>query len=208
VTRFFRKVRRKIEETLQWYISRHESAGRSRATAISDAAEDVLTLLQPSAERTDQPPPLPPFDEHGYLPAMHRCTPDQFRRRFGHGSERRRVLMQTAADVFRLCREADVRRIMVGGSFITAKERPGDVDVTALVYPDFLQIARSSPGSSHHRLHQLWDREDSEQAADIHLSIEHTVSGWWTQFRGYFHPKGVSSANQELTYAGLVEVLL
>lgn len=77
---------------------------------------------------------LPSLDEDGYLPpGVHRCTFEELKDRFGQGSDER----ETAIDELqKYCTEAfgiGTRRLVVGGSFVTDKEPPGDVDLIVLV---------------------------------------------------------------------------
>lgn len=72
---------------------------------------------------------LPPFESTGRLPAgIHPTTWSIFAERFGT-SARRRDQLAKLREALRLLREAGCPRVFVGGSFVTAKSEPGDVDV-------------------------------------------------------------------------------
>jgi hypothetical protein len=74
--------------------------------------------------------PIPEFDPStGYLPAgEHLATWAEVEARFGT-TPKRRQLMGGLSFVVRRLRERGVTTIWVDGSFVTAKERPRDVDV-------------------------------------------------------------------------------
>jgi hypothetical protein len=81
---------------------------------------------------------LPPFDVNGNLPAgIHRCTIDELRARFGSGSEERVTEISELLQFIEAARRAGVRRLLVNGSFVTAKPAPNDVDVVVLPGPGY-----------------------------------------------------------------------
>ena len=72
---------------------------------------------------------IPPFDEHGELPpGTHECTLAEFQERFAF-SARRRELLHSLRGVLRALERAGVLRVWIGGSFVTTKQEPGDVDL-------------------------------------------------------------------------------
>jgi hypothetical protein len=72
---------------------------------------------------------LPPFEPMGRLPAgVHSATWLEFVERFGTSVHRRDQLTKLE-QALRLLREAGCARVFVGGSFVTAKSEPNDVDV-------------------------------------------------------------------------------
>jgi hypothetical protein len=81
---------------------------------------------------------LPPFDPHGNLPlGMHECTIEELRVRFGGGSEERVTEISELLQFITAARRAGVRRLLVNGSFVTAKLAPNDVDVVILPGPGY-----------------------------------------------------------------------
>ena len=72
---------------------------------------------------------LPAFDpDSGRLPpGEHVAAWDEVVDRFGW-TERRRRLLDGLADAIELLAEAGCRRIWLNGSFVTAKDEPGDFD--------------------------------------------------------------------------------
>ena len=72
---------------------------------------------------------LPPFEPTGRLPAgVHPATWPAFVERFGTSAQRLEQLIKLEA-ALRLLRKAGCLRVFLGGSFVTAKSEPGDVDV-------------------------------------------------------------------------------
>jgi hypothetical protein len=72
---------------------------------------------------------IPEFTASGLLPeGIHPATLDEVQERFG-GNERRRKLLAGLVSALLLLRAAGCRRVYINGSFVTAKERPNDVDV-------------------------------------------------------------------------------
>jgi hypothetical protein len=72
---------------------------------------------------------IPEFTAYGLLPeGVHPATLEEVRERFG-GNERREQLLNGLVEALRLLHVAGCRRVYINGSFVTAKERPNDVDV-------------------------------------------------------------------------------
>ena len=83
--------------------------------------------------------PLPPFESSGDLPvAIHAATLAEVVARFGADSERRRAVTATLERVVQLAvSTGKLDRIIVFGSYITAKPEPNDVDVVLVMLDDF-----------------------------------------------------------------------
>ncbi len=72
---------------------------------------------------------IPAFDGSGNLPpGVHEADWDEIVQRFGWTSWRRELLAGLKAALEPL-REAGCRRVFVNGSFVTDKDKPGDIDV-------------------------------------------------------------------------------
>ncbi len=81
---------------------------------------------------------IPPFDEHGYLPAgLHPATLEEVIARFGSGSELRRVQAESLRWVADVARRAGVSRLVINGSFVTDVVEPNDVDCVLLIGTGF-----------------------------------------------------------------------
>ena len=81
--------------------------------------------------------PIPDLTAEGYLPpGIHECTLDEVRDRFGSfsGSDRRCRLFEAFEDYVREVRATGfVQELLIGGSFVTDKRDPGDIDFTAVL---------------------------------------------------------------------------
>jgi hypothetical protein len=84
---------------------------------------------------------IPPFDESGNLPeGIHESTWEEIVALYGK-SDRRRELLKGLRQALASLRDAGCRRVYIDGSFVTAKESPGDFDgcwEAAGVDPDLL----------------------------------------------------------------------
>lgn len=72
--------------------------------------------------------PIPPFNERGYLPpGIYEADLPTFEQRFGFNRYRQQLLTGLVAALDSLQR-AGCDRVYIGGSFITDKAEPGDID--------------------------------------------------------------------------------
>lgn len=91
---------------------------------------------------------LPPFDEFGYLPqGIHSCAIEELVSRFGGGSPEREVETQELLDFFAWARRAGIVRVIVNGSYASAKVAPNDADVFVLPGADYPR--NETPCSQH-----------------------------------------------------------
>lgn len=90
----------------------------------------------------EQTPPsstVPPFRPDGYLPeGVHVCSEAEVLFRFGSSSRRRRLVLRLRRWI-ELGRQVGARRLLVDGSFVTAKEEPHDIDSVIFLPEDFTQ---------------------------------------------------------------------
>jgi hypothetical protein len=83
---------------------------------------------------------IPNFRDDGYLPeGLHVATEAEVTFRLGSGTPRRRRLILRLRHWLELSRRTHVRRFLLDGSFVTAKQEPNDVDAVALLADDFEQ---------------------------------------------------------------------
>lgn len=72
---------------------------------------------------------IPSFDAQGLLPqGIYPATWEEVIERFGV-NDRRRQLLNGLSEALNLLRLAGCRRVYINGSFVTAKQRPNDIDV-------------------------------------------------------------------------------
>jgi hypothetical protein len=84
---------------------------------------------------------IPDFRPDGYLPeGVYECTEAEALFRFGAGGRTRRRLAMRLRRWCELAREVHANRLLVDGSFITAKLEPGDVDAVLLLPADFQRL--------------------------------------------------------------------
>jgi hypothetical protein len=78
---------------------------------------------------------IPNFDKHGHLPiGGHWCHWEEFYGRF-RTNKRRGELCDTLEKVLAIARGCGFVAVLVGGSFVTAKENPRDMDLTWITEP-------------------------------------------------------------------------
>lgn len=83
---------------------------------------------------------IPPFRPDGYLPeGIYVCSDAEAIFRFGSSSRRRQRLVLRLRRWVELGRQVGAKRLLVDGSFVTAKEEPQDVDTVLLLPQDFNQ---------------------------------------------------------------------
>jgi hypothetical protein len=81
---------------------------------------------------------IPEFDENGNLPpGIHAASIEEIHDRFGRQSEIRSVQFESLVWMIELVKLAGGSRIIVNGSFVTAKSEPNDVDCAILTSADF-----------------------------------------------------------------------
>ena len=84
--------------------------------------------------------PIPPFRSDGYLPeGLHLASEAEITFRFGASAPQRRRLVLRLRRWIDLVRQIQGRRLLLDGSFVTAKEVPNDLDAVVLHPPDFEQ---------------------------------------------------------------------
>ena len=83
-------------------------------------------------------PSIPPFRDDGYLPeGLFKASEADVTFRFGSSNRRRRRLVLRLRRWIRLARSVGAKRLLVDGSFVTAKELPNDIDAVVLIPDDF-----------------------------------------------------------------------
>ena len=82
---------------------------------------------------------LPPFDPHGDLPeGLHQTDTTEFFARFGSGTIQRERVAARLWQVLELVQPLGIiSRVIIWGSFITAKPDPADADILWVTLPVF-----------------------------------------------------------------------
>lgn len=83
--------------------------------------------------------PLPPFEPDGDLPeGLHQAHLTEFFVRFGSGTPQRERVAARLRQAFDLVRPLEIiSRVIVWGSFVTAKSDPADADILWVTRPTF-----------------------------------------------------------------------
>jgi hypothetical protein len=83
--------------------------------------------------------PLPPFETGGDLPeGLHQADLTEFFTRFGSGTAQRERVAVQLRQAFELVRPFQIiARVIVWGSFVTAKPDPADADILWVTRPTF-----------------------------------------------------------------------
>lgn len=91
---------------------------------------------------------LPPFDASGNLPpGLFAASWEEVRTRFGKGSPRREWLTARLVDLVEECRRIGrVNRVILWGSYVTAKAAPGDIDILLVLDAGFDDAALAGVG--------------------------------------------------------------
>jgi hypothetical protein len=86
---------------------------------------------------------IPAFRPDGYLPeGVHLASEAEVTFRFGSTNQRRRRLALRVRRWIELARAVGATRLLLDGSFVTAKSQPEDVDAVILLPQDFHQQIR------------------------------------------------------------------
>lgn len=169
----FIEFRVEAEIALLATVHHYEDLGLSSDEAIERVTSDIQGSLLgfPYFE-------LPELDAYGWLPPTHSCIIEEFERRFGQSTRRRQELTVHVREIVRLGQEVGALRLIVGGSFVTSKENPGDVDAAMLVPQTFFkQLAASGDSAAK----DLWDQSQSD--SPVQLFLERNEESWWGWYR-------------------------
>jgi hypothetical protein len=141
---------------------------------------------------------LPPFRADGYLPeGLFRATEAEVLFRFGTSTRRRRRLALRLRRWIELSRHLGGRRLLVDGSFVTAKAEPNDIDAVLLLPTDFQQLIEQGDPPAMELEEMLLTRRPEELfAAEDEMDWDE-----WVEFFG-------RTREADGRRKGLVEVIL
>jgi predicted nucleotidyltransferase len=142
---------------------------------------------------------LPEFDSRGDLPeGVHRATLDEVLARFGHGTPQRQLVTARLKRVAELARGTrKLERLIIFGSYVTAKPEPNDVDIL-LVMRDDLQEQDYDPETFAMFDHMRAQRELGASLFAIRPGF--TIGEGVDQFIAHWQTK------RDLSRRGIVEV--
>ena len=122
---------------------------------------------------------LPLLDAEGFLPpGLHLADEAEVSRVFGAVTPARQALMRQLSGWLGRARAVEARRWAVGGSFVTAKPVPGDVDVVCWVASDF--DARVQAGQT--EAVQLAELNHTGQPPDFFIVLTELQWNGWMDF--------------------------
>ncbi len=142
--------------------------------------------------------PIPPFRADGYLPeGVHVCSEADVVFRFGSTNRRRRGLALRLRRWIELGRQVGAKRLLVDGSFVTAKEEPQDVDTVILLPQDFIQQLEQE----HPPARELEEMLLTRRPEEIFAAEDETD---WEEWVAFFSLTRESDSRRK----GVVEILL
>lgn len=120
-----------------------------------------------------------PVVDNGYIPPTLTCAEAEVVRWFGFNAHREELLERIRTWIS-LARGVKARRLLLDGRFITAKDKPGDVDAAILLPEDFRERLRAGDAKAVELHEMLFTRQPKELFA-----AEHEESWWrWVEFFG------------------------
>lgn len=147
---------------------------------------------------------IPAREQNGHLPlGRFPCTLDELRKEYGWNGHRQTLLDELEEYLSLWEDDVPISRVWIGGSFLTSKENPGDIDVTVIVRERNLATAESvdffktmvslagpdlkaQTGLRIDQYPMLWP--DFEQSADSLLAQQYCQNrgywdDWWSRER-------------------------
>jgi len=141
---------------------------------------------------------IPPFRADGYLPeALYLASEAEVLFRFGTSTRRRRRLALRLRRWVQLARDVGGQRLLLDGSFVTAKDEPNDIDAVLLLPPDFREQIERGISSALELEEMLLTRRPEE------LFAAEDEADWdeWVEFFG-------RTREADGRRKGIVEVIL
>jgi hypothetical protein len=107
--------------------------------------------------------PIPGFRPDGYLPGgLYLATETEVAMRLGQHTARRQILMERVSEWLRLGRSVGARRLLLDGSFVTAKADPDDADAVLWLPEQFEDQYLAGAPSAVHLYRMLVTRQPAE----------------------------------------------
>lgn len=142
---------------------------------------------------------LPPFDERGCLPeGIYNPTVEDFMERFVKVTKRREELFGKYQQFTKLCNEAKgIEEHYLDGSYVTDKEKPGDIDLLILFNKDVYESdetyeiywemsSNQQKMIEEYGMHTFFVEKPREHdPVDIKVNLQHEIDqikGWWSRF--------------------------
>jgi len=137
-----------------------------------------------------------PVVDEGYIPPTLTCTEAEVDWWFGLNG-RRRELLERIHTWISLARAVKAKRLLLDGSFVTAKDKPGDVDAVVLLPEDFRDQLRAGYPKAVELYDILRTREPKE------LFAAEAEDDWWRWVEFFGRTREANGRRK-----GLIEVTL
>jgi hypothetical protein len=183
----FVRLRADFEECVEGLFAHFLFDGLAEKAAIDEVVGRFKKIIR-SANG-------PAFDDAGYIPPIQICTEAEVVRWFGFSNHRNRQI-DIIREWLRLGRAVHARRLLLDGSFVTKKKKPGDVDAVMLLPDDFRDQLQTGNSSAAELSEMFRTRKPKE------LFAAEDERDWWEWF-GFF--SRTREANGQ--YKGLIEVI-
>ena len=162
--------------------------GLDRNAAIEQVAGRFEKVIQSASG--------PAIDDGGYIPPIQTCTEAEVVRWFGF-NDHRRELVERIRNWISLARAVQARRLLLDGSFVTAKDEPGDVDAVVLLPEDFREQLRAG----HPEAVELYEMFVTREPKELFAGEEE--EDWWEWFEFFSRTREANGRRK-----GLIEVTL
>ena len=122
---------------------------------------------------------IPKFRDDGYLPeGLYLASESEIIFRFGSSTKRRRLLTLRLLRWINLARIVGAQRLLIDGSFVTAKTEPNDIDAVILLPSNFQhQIAQGKEAAL-----ELEDMILTRRPEEIFAAEDDTDWNEWIEF--------------------------
>ena len=127
---------------------------------------------------------IPAFRPDGYLPeGLYSANEAELTFRFGSTSSRRRRLVLRLRRWLAMARDISARRLLIDGSFVTAKPEPDDIDAVILLPANFTVLVEPGNESAIELEQMLLTRSPEELFAAEDESDWHEWIEFFTRTR-------------------------
>lgn len=116
---------------------------------------------------------LPNFNNEGVLPkGIHICSGQEFLNKFCSFSEERKSFEKPIADILDYSKLQNARYLFVGGSFVTGKEKPSDLDIVIVFSKsDYIPQRSERLAIEGRKLDVMFCSEDDPKLVDAFLVL-------------------------------------
>ncbi len=182
------ELQAELEKEFEALVPHYILDGLDWDKAVDQVAKRLKRLIQSAAG--------PVFDKEGYISPIQTCTDAEVTRWFGLYAHREKLLKRVN-DWISLARAVNAKRLLLDGSFVTAKDKPGDVDAVVLLPKDFRNQLRTRNVEAL-KLEKMFLNRDPKE-----LFAAEDEEDWWGWFEFFSRTRKASGRRK-----GLIEVML